>query len=123
MLYFTVIPTMPALACKIYAKGQIDDSGEKDVDTIHGRVVNVDLDVEADGKPCITDGDEPKEENPGGYACVGTNSLTPIKLTLQPASLPGRVTLRVTMGDDRIRIWRNANRTGPVGLDEIDAYG
>jgi hypothetical protein len=117
-LDFTVIPKLPTLACKIYARGQIDDYGEKAIDTIHGRVVNVDLDIDANYDGKIDELDEPLEEKQGGFACVCTNNLTPIKLTLQPAGLTGRVTLRATMGDDRIRLWRNANRTGSVGLDE-----
>ena len=60
--------------------------------------------------------DEPLEENPGGYACACTNNLTPIKLTLQPAGLPGRVTLSANVDETRIRVWQNANRTGAVPL-------
>ena len=116
-LDFTVEPQQPAVTFKIYAKGQVDNvKGEKAVDTIHGRVVNVDLDVEADGQPGITDDDEPEEVNPGGFACVCTNNLTPINLTLAPAGLPGTLTLSATMGGQRIKVWENANRTGEIVL-------
>jgi hypothetical protein len=76
-LDFTVEPLQPAVTFKIFARGQVDNvTGEKAVDNIHGRVVNVDLDVETDGQPGITDDDERREETHGGYACVCTNNLT-----------------------------------------------
>ena len=46
-----------------------------------------------------------------------TNSL--LKLKLELAGLSGKITLRTTMGGSRINLWRNANRTGPVGFDEV----
>jgi hypothetical protein len=114
---FRAEPLAPVTECIVRVLGEADNvTGEKATDTIRARVVNVDLDVEADGQPGITDGDEPKEENPGGYACVGTNNLTPIKLTLQPGKLPGILTLSATMGGHRIRVWRDAGRTVEVSL-------
>jgi hypothetical protein len=62
------------------------------------------------------DTDEPLEENPGGYVCVCTNKLTPVTLKLEPAGLPGKLTLSATMGGDRIRIWKDAGRAVEVVL-------
>ena len=111
------LPTnsVPKLSFRIYAEGQATPGG-KALDNIRGRAVLVDLDVEADGNPGITDADEPLEEDPGGYACVCTNNLTPLRLKVAPAGLPGRVTLSAPMGGERIKVWRNADRTGAVSL-------
>lgn len=46
----------------------------------------------------------------------GQVTQTPIRLTLQPAGLPDRVILSANVGDTRIRLWRNANRTGEIVL-------
>jgi len=97
----------------------MDNYGTKVTDTIHGRIVNVDLDVDANYNGVIEEDDEPLEEDPGGLVCVGTNNLTRIELKLEPAGLPGKITLRATMGGSRINLWRNANRTGSVGFDEV----
>jgi hypothetical protein len=114
---FRAEPLAPTTECIVRVLGEADNvTGEKAADTIHGRVVNVDLDVEADGEPGVTDADEPLEEDPGGYACVCTNSLTPINLTLEPGGLPGKVTLSATAGGSRIRVWQDAGRTTPVPL-------
>ena len=118
-LDFNVHPLRIARNFKIYTKGLADDDGVESVDTICGRVVNLDFDVDANYDGNIDELDEPLEENPGGIVCVNTNNLTPIKLTLEPVDLPGNITLRATMGANSIRLWRNANRTGPVGLDEV----
>ena len=59
---------------------------------------------------------EPLEEDPGGCACVCTNILTPVKLTLKPPSLPGKVRFSAETGGQRIKVWQNANRTGEVVL-------
>ncbi|NLC81299.1 MAG: hypothetical protein GX748_08955, partial [Lentisphaerae bacterium] len=102
---------------RIFARGQADNvTGEKAIDTIHGRIVNVDIDVDANHDGKIDNDDEPLEENPGGLACVCTNKLTPIMLTLQPAGLPGKLTLSATMGGHRIRIWKDAGRSAEVVL-------
>jgi hypothetical protein len=118
-LDFNVHPLRIAHNFKIYTKGLADDDGVESVDTICGRVVNLDFDVDANYDGNIDELDEPLEENPGGIVCVNTNNLTPIKLTLEPVDLPGNITLRATMGANSIRLWRNANRTGPVGLNEV----
>ena len=111
------LPTnpVPKLSFRIHAGGQETPDG-KALDNIRGRAVLVDLDVEADGNPGITDDDEPLEENPGAYACLCTNNLTPIKLKVAPAGLPGRVTLSANVDETRIRVWQNSNRTGAVPL-------
>jgi hypothetical protein len=83
-------------------------------DIVHGRVVDVDIDVDANHDGKIDDTDEPLEVNPGGLACVCTNHLTPIKLTLKPAGLPGKLTLSATAG--RIRVWKDAGRSVEVVL-------
>jgi hypothetical protein len=114
-LDYAVIPRHSAISFAIAAEGQAAEGG-KAVDIVHGRIVNVDIDVDANYDGKIDDADEPLEENPGGYVCVCTNKLTPIKLTLQPAGLPGKLTLSATMGGQRIRVWRNANRTGQIDL-------
>ncbi len=41
---------------------------------------------------------------------------TPIRLPLRPAGLPGKVRLSASAGGSRIRLWRNADRTGEVVL-------
>ncbi|MGI6497155.1 MAG: hypothetical protein ACOX5G_13975 [Kiritimatiellia bacterium] len=83
----------------------------------------VEIDTDGDGmsdwwerRHGITAADELKEMDPGGYVCVCTNHLTPIKLTLKPAGLPGKLTLSATMGGDRIRIWKDAGRAVEVVL-------
>ena len=64
----------------------------------------------------INDDDDPLETDPGGYACVCTNNLTPLNLKVQPTDLPGKVRLSATTGGQRIRLWENADRTGEVVL-------
>ena len=118
-LKYTLAPLstnpVPKLSFRIYAEGQETPDG-KALDTIRGRAVLVDLDIDANGDGAITDDDEPLEENPGGYACLCTNNLTPVKLKVAPVGLPGRVTLSAPMGGQRIKVWQNANRTGEVVL-------
>ena len=117
-LDFTVTPLLPAVTFKIYVKGQADNvTGEKAVDNIRGRVVNVDLDVDANYDNKIDVKDEPLEENPGGIGCVCTNNLTPINLKLEPAALPGKLTLSATMaaGGGGIRVWENG---APITLPQ-----
>ncbi|MGI6494614.1 MAG: hypothetical protein ACOX5G_00710 [Kiritimatiellia bacterium] len=116
-LDYAVIPRHSAISFAIAAEGQAAEGG-KAVDIVHGRVVDVDLDVDANHDGKIDDADEPLEVDPGGYVCVCTNHLTPIKLTLKPAGLPGKLTLSATMGGQRIRVWRNANRTGQIDLSQ-----
>ncbi|NLL82774.1 MAG: hypothetical protein GX230_00860 [Lentisphaerae bacterium] len=117
-LDFSVHPLRMAHNFKIYTKGLADDDGVESVDTIRGRIVNLDLDIDANYDGKIDELDESLEETAGGIVCV-SNNLTPIELTLEPAKLPGNITLHATMGTGRIRLWRNTNRTGPVGLDEV----
>ncbi|MGI6496483.1 MAG: hypothetical protein ACOX5G_10440 [Kiritimatiellia bacterium] len=93
-------------------------TARKAIDTIHGRIVNVDIDVDANHDGAINGADEPLEVDPGGLACVCTNKLTPIKLKLQPAGLPGKVTFSATMSGRRIKVWRNANRAGQIDLSK-----
>jgi hypothetical protein len=93
-------------------------TARKSIDTIHGRIVNVDIDVDANHDGAINGADEPLEVDPGGLACVCTNKLTPIKLKLQPAGLPGKVTFSATMSGRRIKVWRNANRAGQIDLSK-----
>ncbi|MGI6494607.1 MAG: hypothetical protein ACOX5G_00675 [Kiritimatiellia bacterium] len=116
-LDYAVIPRHSAIPFAIAAEGQAAEGG-KAVDIVHGRIVDVDLDVDANHDGAITGADEPLEMDPGGLACVCTNHLTPIKLTLQPAGLTGRLTLSATMGGQRIKVWRNANRTGQIDLSQ-----
>ncbi|HRU70310.1 MAG TPA: tetratricopeptide repeat protein [Kiritimatiellia bacterium] len=107
----------PATEFVVRLLGEEDNvTGEKAADTIHGRVVSVDLDVDADYNGVINDLDEPLEENPGGYACGRTNSLTPVKLTLEPANLPGKLTLSANVGDTRIKVWQDMGRATQVTL-------
>ena len=80
---------VPKRSFRIYAEGQETQDG-KALDTIRGRAVLVDLDMDADGDGAITDADEPPEEDTGGYACVCTNSLTPVNMKVQPTGLPGK---------------------------------
>jgi hypothetical protein len=94
-LDYAVIPRHSAISFAIAAEGQAAEGG-KAVDIVHGRVVDVDLDVDANHDGKIDDDDEPPEENPGGYACVCTNKLTPLNLTVQ-ANRPARQTQ--TLGD------------------------
>ncbi|MGI6494736.1 MAG: hypothetical protein ACOX5G_01370 [Kiritimatiellia bacterium] len=116
-LRFRVGPLAPTTEFVVRLFGEADNvTGEKAVDIVHGRVVDVDLDVDANHDGKIDDADEPLEVDPGGLACVCTNKLTPIMLTLQPAGLTGRLTLSATMGGDRIRIWKDAGRMIEVVL-------
>ena len=103
---------------RIFARGQATGSG-KALDTIHGRIVNVDLDVDANHDGKINETDERPEENPGGLACVCTNNLTPIELKLQPAGLPGKVTLYSNASTNKIRLWHNANRSGELAMGKV----
>ena len=96
--------------------GEADNvTGEKAVDTIVGRIVNVDLDVDANYDGDIKEDDEPLEEDPGGLVCVGTNNLTRIELKVEPAGLPGKRVLSGVTGD-RIKLWENETRTTEVEL-------
>ena len=117
-LRFRVEPLSPTPEFVVRLLGEADNvTGEKAVDTIHGRIVNADLDVDANYDDVINGADEPLEETPGGLACVRTNNLTPITLTLAPKpGLPGKLTLSATMGGQRIKVWENANRTGDIVL-------
>ena len=76
----------------------------------------VDIEVYANYDGEIDDDDEPLEMDPGGLVCVCTNNLTKITLKLQPAGLPGKVTLSVEKGGNLIRVWKNTNRTDQVTL-------
>ena len=117
-LRYSLVPvTNPValLSTRIYTEGQITESG-KAIDTIHGRLVLVDLDVDANYDGEIDDDDEPLEMDPGGLVCVCTNNLTKITLKLQPAGLPGKVTLSAEKGGNLIRVWKNTNRTDQVTL-------
>jgi hypothetical protein len=114
-LDYAVIPRHSAISFAIAAEGQAAEGG-KAVDIVHGRVVDVDLDVDANHDGKIDDADEPLEVDPGGYVCVGTNNLTPVTLKLEPVGLPGKLTLSATMGGDRIRIWKDAGRATEVIL-------
>ncbi|MGI6496480.1 MAG: hypothetical protein ACOX5G_10425 [Kiritimatiellia bacterium] len=114
-LDYAVIPRHSAISFAIAAEGQAAEGG-KAVDIVHGRVVDVDLDVDANHDGKIDDADEPLEMDPGGYVGVCTNHLTPVTLKLEPAGLPGKLTLSATMGGDRIRIWKDAGRAVEVVL-------
>jgi len=118
---FRAEPLAPTTECIVRVLGEADNvTGEKAVDTIHARVVNVDLDVDANHDGAITVADEPLEETAGGYVCVGTNSLTPITLTLAPKpGLPGKLTLSANVGDTRIKVWQDAGRTVRVTLPKV----
>ena len=93
----------------------------KVLDTIHGRIVNVDIDVDSDYDGDIDDADEPLEETQGGFVGVGAENLTPIRLSFGPllAQLPGKLTLSATKGGDKIRIWKDAQRTTAVPLPKV----
>ncbi|MGI6494603.1 MAG: tetratricopeptide repeat protein [Kiritimatiellia bacterium] len=114
-LDYAVIPRHSAISFAIAAEGQAAEGG-KAVDIVHGRIVDVDIDVDANYDGKIDDADEPLEVDPGGYVCVGTNNLTPVTLKLEPVGLPGKLTLSATMGGDRIRIWKDAGRAVEVVL-------
>ena len=93
----------------------------KVLDTIHGRIVNVDIDVDSDYDGDIDDADEPLEETQGGFVGVGAENLTPIRLSFGPllAPIPGKLTLSATKGGDKIRIWKDAQRTTAVPLPKV----
>ena len=120
-LRFRVEPLSPTPEFVVRLLGEADNvTGEKAVDTIHGRIVNADLDVDANYDDVINGADEPLEETPGGLACVRTNNLTPITLTLAPKpGLPGKLTLSANVDDTRIKVWQDAGRTVPVALPKV----
>ena len=93
----------------------------KVLDTIHGRIVNVDIDVDSDYDGDIDEADESLEETQGGFVGVGAENLTPIRLSFGPllAQLPGKLTLSATKGGDKIRIWQDAQRTTEVPLPKV----
>ena len=109
-----VVPLAPELDFVARVEGQPAEGG-KAIDTIRGRIVNVDIDIDANGDGAIDDTDEPLETNPGGFVAVGTNSLAQINLKVEPAGLPGKVKLTAT-GGDRIRLWTTPARTTEVTL-------
>ena len=120
-LRYSVAPLASVLEFAVRNLGEADteEGREKALDTIFGRIVNVDLDVDSNYDGEIDDDDEPLEMDPGGLACVGTNNLTRIELKLEPAGLPGKVTLSVEKGGNLIRVWENPNRTDQVTLPKI----
>ena len=66
-LRFRVGPLAPTTEFAVRLFGEADNvNDEKALDTVVGRIVDVDLDVDATGDGAITDADEPLEENPGG---------------------------------------------------------
>ena len=93
----------------------------KVLDTIHGRIVNVDIDVDSDYDGDIDDADEPLEETQGGFVGAGAENLTPIRLSFGPllAQLPGKLTLFATQGGDHIRLWKDAQRGEQVVLPAV----
>ena len=109
-----VIPTAPELDFVARMEGQQAEGG-KAIDTLHGRIVNIDIDIDADGDGNITDADEPLEVNPGGFVAVGTNNLARIELKVEPAGLPGKVRLTAT-GGNRIRLWLDSGRLNELPL-------
>ena len=119
-LRFRAAPLAPVAECIVRVLGEADSSSEQATDTIRARVVDVDLDIDANHDGAITDDDEPLEETAGGYVCVGTNSLAPVTLTLEPKTgLPGKLTLSATMGDGRIQVWTNIARTSQMTLPKV----
>ena len=93
----------------------------KVLDTIHGRIANVDIDVDSDYDGDIDDADEPLEETQGGFVGVGAENLTPIRLSFGPllAQLPGKLRLSATNGGNHIRLWKNAQRGEQVFLPAV----
>lgn len=122
-IYFVKPPHLcdATASFKIYALGQEDDVGEQAVDTIWGRIVNVDIDVDSDYDGDIDDADEPLEETPGGFVGAGAENLTPISLSFGPplAQLPGKLKLSATKGENHIRLWRDAQRSDQVALPTV----
>ena len=117
-LRFLVDSRQTAGSFIIFVEGQEDDVREKALDTIHGRIVNVDIDVDADYDGDIDDNDESLEETRGGFVGVDGADLTPIKLSFGPlhAQLPGKLKLSATKGGNHIRLWRDAQRSEQVIL-------
>ncbi|MBR4613445.1 MAG: SGNH/GDSL hydrolase family protein, partial [Kiritimatiellae bacterium] len=88
-------------------------NGDVAMDSIHGRIVDVDLDVDANYDGIINEDDEPLEETQGGL--VG-GELVPIRLRVLPPGLPGKVSLVVTSDVARVKLWKDGNRTEEVEL-------
>jgi hypothetical protein len=88
-------------------------NGDVAMDSIHGRIVDVDLDVDANYDGIIDEEDEPLEETQGGL--VG-GELVPIRLRVLPPGLPGKTTLLATSGGSRIRVWLDPSRNDEVAL-------
>lgn len=105
----------PRLSSTITAEGQDTPDGSA-IDNIHGRLVFVDIDVDSNYDGEIDDDDEPLEMDPGGLVCVCSNNLTKIELKVLPKGLPGKVTLSYIEGGERIRLWKNPDRTGELDM-------
>jgi hypothetical protein len=98
----------------IKVTGTADENGSKATDAIRGKIVNVDLDVDADNDGTIGDADDPLEETPGGLIATGT--LKRIGLKMEPAWVTGTLKLTAEAGGSRIRVWRDAGKSVPLAL-------
>jgi hypothetical protein len=98
----------------IKVTGTADENGSKATDAIRGKIVNVDLDVDADNDGTIGDADDPLEETPGGLLATGT--LKRIGLKMEPAWVTGTLKLTAEAGGSRIRVWRDAGKSVPLAL-------
>ncbi|MBR3085303.1 MAG: tetratricopeptide repeat protein [Kiritimatiellae bacterium] len=112
---FTTVPQVTSGEFTVSCEGQYTGWG-KALDRIHGRFVNVDLDIDANCDGAITDDDEAIEVSKGGIVGVAYNGLVPIKLAIGPASLSGRATLAATSGADHIKVWADRSRMARVTL-------